>query len=159
MLVSLFPLYLGVALAAPNPAPAPHPMVTPAPRAPALDSRDVVQEWDNYVNSVVSGLGSTMSNYIASGVPQFFQDLPTGKDVEAKLGIAGRDLDAKPTQVLNLPYVCSFTWLCSRKYALPSKGKILTKRQERTEITPTMESGASSCTETSTKSLISPKTS
>ncbi|KAK0626923.1 hypothetical protein B0T14DRAFT_122461 [Immersiella caudata] len=109
MLLSFLSLCLGLALAVPNPAPAPHPMVTPAPRAPALDSRDLIQEWDNYVNSVVSGLGSTVSNYIASGVPQFFQDLPTGKDVEAKLGIADRDLDAKPTQVLNLPAYGNYT--------------------------------------------------
>jgi len=76
-------------------------MITPAPLP--LDSRDLVGEWDRYVNSVVSGLGSTVSGYIASGVPQFFQDLPTGSDVESKLGIAAKDLEAKPTQVLNLP--------------------------------------------------------
>jgi hypothetical protein len=103
MLLSLLPLYMGLALAIPNPALAPHPMITSAP-AP-LDARDLVQEWDNYVNSVVSGLGSTVSNYIASGIPQFFQDLPTGQEVESRLGIADKDLDAKPTQVLNLPYV------------------------------------------------------
>ncbi|KAK4453848.1 hypothetical protein QBC34DRAFT_195100 [Podospora aff. communis PSN243] len=107
MLLSLLPLHLGLALAIPNPAPAPHPMITPAP-AP-LDSRDLVTEWDNYVNSVVSGLGSTVSGYIASGIPQFFQDLPTGQDVEIRLGIADRDLDAKPTQVLNLPAYGNYT--------------------------------------------------
>lgn len=81
--------------------PNPHPMITPAPVP--VERRDIVSDVGSYVDSVVSGLGSTVSNYIASGVPQFFQDLPTGDAVQSSLGISDRDLEAKPTQALNLP--------------------------------------------------------
>lgn len=85
-------------------------MITAAPAVPIpLESRDTIEEWDHYVNSIVSGLGSTVSGYIASGVPQFFQDFPTGDDVKSKLGINDKYLDAKPTQVLNLPAYANFT--------------------------------------------------
>ncbi|KAI0136973.1 hypothetical protein BJ170DRAFT_711002 [Xylariales sp. AK1849] len=88
---------VAVAIPAPAPAPVPHPMITPAPVLQrGLDP-------GNYVNSVFSSLGSGVSSYIASGVPQFFQDFPTGDAVESSLDINDSDLAAKPTQVLNLP--------------------------------------------------------
>ncbi|KAI0830913.1 hypothetical protein F5Y06DRAFT_281832 [Hypoxylon sp. FL0890] len=89
-------------------APPPHPMITPAP-----DLRDRVAQRDfdpgSYVNSVISNLGSDVSSYIASGVPQFFQDFPSGQAVESSLGINDTALAATPTQVLNIPAYANWT--------------------------------------------------
>lgn len=86
---------------------APHPMITPAPVLVRrdLDQRNIIDSLNpsSYLNSVFSGLGSTVSSYVASGVPQFFADLPTGSAVESSLGISASDLDASPTQALNVP--------------------------------------------------------
>jgi hypothetical protein len=45
----------------------------------------------------------TYPSYIASGVPNFFQDFPTGTAVQSSLGIADNELAATPTPVLNIP--------------------------------------------------------
>lgn len=114
--LSLLALVLPVAFAAPAAAPAPapaavavapHPMITP--RASLTDrTPSKVQERD--VISSIEGLGSYLSSvlgtypsYIASGVPNFFQDFPTGSAVESSLSISDSDLAATPTQVLNIP--------------------------------------------------------
>ncbi|KAI1431983.1 hypothetical protein GGR50DRAFT_31296 [Xylaria sp. CBS 124048] len=82
-----------------------YPNITPAPSAEdrdrALERRDL--DPASYVHSVLSGLGSDVSSYVASGVPQFFQDLPIGKAVEDALDIDDADLVATPTQALNVP--------------------------------------------------------
>jgi len=103
---------LPAALAAPAPAPvqaaaAPHPMITA--RASLTDRTPTrVQERD--IISSIAGLGTYLSSvlgtfpsYVASGVPNFFQDFPTGAAVESSLGISDSDLAATPTQVLNIP--------------------------------------------------------
>jgi len=108
LLLALLP----VAFAAPAPAPvqvvaAPHPMITA--RASLTDRTPTrVQERD--IISSIEGLGSYLSSvlgtfpsYVASGVPNFFQDFPTGTAVESSLGISSNDLAAAPTQVLNIP--------------------------------------------------------
>lgn len=109
---SLLLALLPVALAAPAPAPAhvvriAHPMITA--RASLTDRTPTrVQERD--IVSSIEGLGSYLSSvlgtypsYVASGVPNFFQDFPTGTAVESSLGISSSDLAATPTQVLNIP--------------------------------------------------------
>jgi hypothetical protein len=83
----------------------PDPMITPPP-ALVLRNGDVIVERDDigsYLGSVFSGLGTDVSSFVASGVAQFGQDLPTGSDVLSKLSISDSDLAATPTQVLNLP--------------------------------------------------------
>ncbi|KAK7978005.1 hypothetical protein PG996_004052 [Apiospora saccharicola] len=92
-----------VALTAPAPEPMPHPMVTAAPVVP----RDFQPA--TYMKSLISGLGSDVSSYVVSGVPQFFQDFPTGDKVKKSLGIDEDDLKATPTQVLNLPAYANWT--------------------------------------------------
>ena len=116
-----------VALAAPAPAPAPapialanphYPLITPPPsltdRNPSrVQQRDVLSSAKSLVSdatSDIAGLGTYLSSvigtypsYIASGVPNFFQDFPTGSAVESSLGISDSDLAATPTQVLNVP--------------------------------------------------------
>ncbi|TVY84815.1 hypothetical protein LSUE1_G002094 [Lachnellula suecica] len=104
---------LPVILAAPAPAPiavpatvaakAPHPMITPrAVLADRIEHRDILDSITGLESYVSSVLGSFPS-YVASGVPNFFQDFPTGSNVESSLGISDSDLAATPTQVLNIP--------------------------------------------------------
>ncbi|KAI0602322.1 hypothetical protein F4775DRAFT_581673 [Biscogniauxia sp. FL1348] len=87
-----------------------HPMITPAPN---LENRMVPVERDidpvSYVHGVLESLGSDVSSYVASGVPQFFQNLPRGDAVKSSLGIDDDDLAATPTQVLNVPGYANWT--------------------------------------------------
>jgi hypothetical protein len=84
---------------------APAPEITPPPALVLRNGEIIVQRDDigSYLGSVFSGLGSDVSSYVASGVAQFGQDLPTGSAVMSKLSITDSDLEATPTQVLNLP--------------------------------------------------------
>jgi hypothetical protein len=94
--------FAAIAVAAPAPEPASNPMITPAPTLPPdYQRRDL--NVGSYIDSLISNVGSDVSSYVASGVPQFFQDFPVGSDVESSLGIDDDDLKPTPTQVLNLP--------------------------------------------------------
>jgi hypothetical protein len=104
-------LPIALAVPAPTPLPAPvaiaHPLVTPGPsltdRTPSrVQERDVIDSITGLGGYVASLVGSFPS-YVASGVPQFFQDLPTGTAVQSSLSLSDNDLDALPTQVLNIP--------------------------------------------------------
>lgn len=104
LLALLHRVVLGAPAARPDPVAAAHPMITA--RA-SLEDRTVEER--NIISSI-EGLGSyltsvlgTYPSYIASGVPNFFQDFPTGSAVESSLGIGSSDLAASPTQVLNIP--------------------------------------------------------
>ncbi len=96
--------------AAPAPAPiavASHPMITPPPsltdQIPTrVGERDIISSIEGLEGYLYSVLG-TFPSYVASGVPNFFQDFPTGSAVESSLGISSSDLAATPTQVLNIP--------------------------------------------------------
>jgi hypothetical protein len=107
VLLWLVPLVLGVP--APVPAPTLHvnivarqPVVTTAPRL-VYRSPDIFDDVGSYVGGVISSFGSGVSSFVASGVPQYFQGLPVGDDVKKSAGVSDDDLDAKPTQVLNVP--------------------------------------------------------
>ncbi|KAL3421568.1 hypothetical protein PVAG01_08014 [Phlyctema vagabunda] len=120
---AVFLALVPIALAVPAPAPAPvaiaappHPMITARAsledRRLQVEQRDIISdlksltaEVDSYVGSVVG----TYPSYIASGVPNFFQDFPTGDDVQSKLGLNDDDIDALPTQVLNIPSYANWT--------------------------------------------------
>jgi hypothetical protein len=76
----------------------------------SLDARspDLIDDGlGSTLEGIVSGLRSDMSSVLTviSGVPipSFLDGLPTGDDVLSELDIETADLDAKPTQVLNLP--------------------------------------------------------
>ncbi|KAF2963932.1 hypothetical protein GQX73_g9651 [Xylaria multiplex] len=90
-----------------------HPIITPAPSLEDRDEAFARRGFDpgSYINSVISDIGSDVSSYIASGVPQFFQNFPIGESVEKSLGIDDDDLKATPTQVLNLPAYANWTEL------------------------------------------------
>ncbi|KAF2792209.1 hypothetical protein K505DRAFT_418602 [Melanomma pulvis-pyrius CBS 109.77] len=70
---------------------------------------DIASGADNILHSLGSVLGQDLPSYVISGVPNFFQDFPTGKEVLSKLGISDGDLDAKPTEVLNIPPYANWT--------------------------------------------------
>ncbi|KAI9799425.1 MAG: hypothetical protein M1825_004525 [Sarcosagium campestre] len=61
------------------------------------------------VSSVLGSLGSNIPSFVASGVPNFFQDFPGVNAVKSSLGIADEQLRAVPTQVLNIPGYANWT--------------------------------------------------
>ena len=85
-----------------------HPLITPSPASwdptrTYKSRRDIISDLEGDVNSILSGLGSDIPSYVASGIPNFFQDFPTGDNVKSSLGLQDSQIAALPTQVLNLP--------------------------------------------------------
>ena len=67
--------------------------------------RDILSDVRSDIDSVISGLGSDIPSWVASGVPNFFQGFPTGDDVVSSLGLNSQELAALPTNALNIdPY-------------------------------------------------------
>ncbi|KAF2102230.1 hypothetical protein NA57DRAFT_35607 [Rhizodiscina lignyota] len=109
---------LGEGSPAPGPAAVAEaaPQITPPPSLVQRDPtrtykhrRDILSDLDNDVNSVLSFLGSDVPSYVASGIPNFFQNFPTGDKVESSLGLDSSQLAALPTQVLNVPPYANWT--------------------------------------------------
>lgn len=69
---------------------------------------DILSKLQGEVNSVLSAIGSVPA-YVASGVPNFFQDFPSKSSVVSQLGLSDDQLNALPTQVLNLPPYANWT--------------------------------------------------
>ncbi|KAF6809622.1 hypothetical protein CSOJ01_06794 [Colletotrichum sojae] len=106
---ALLPAVLAAPAAdAPHPVDPRHPMITPPPTR-VRRSPDLTDDIGSYVHSVLGGLGSDISSFVASGVPNFFQNFPTGTQVLSSLGISDGDLAAQPTQVLNVPAYGNWT--------------------------------------------------
>lgn len=127
---SQYTLLLGAALkaaavaipdptAAPAPVEARAPLTTPAPiyfaggKSYVLDKRNLLDDIKNGVDSVAkswgSVLGTDLPSYFTEGIPNFFQDLPSGSQVLSSLGIKDDDLAATPTEVLNIPPYANWT--------------------------------------------------
>ncbi|MCJ1223901.1 hypothetical protein MMC12_000544 [Toensbergia leucococca] len=109
VLVALLP-FISASAAVPRPAAVAQeqPLITPSPATwdptkTAKSRRDVLSDLTSDIDSVLSGLGSNIPSYVASGVPNFFQGFPSGSAVESSLGINSSQLAALPTQVLNIP--------------------------------------------------------
>jgi hypothetical protein len=107
-LSALLATFNGIASAIPNPVAAAAPQVTPfqvgmVPTKTLKARANILSKLEGDVTSVLSALGSGIPAYVASGVPNFFQDFPTGDKVQSSLGIDGSQLAALPTQVLNIP--------------------------------------------------------
>jgi hypothetical protein len=111
---------LVVASPAPSPRPQPNavaprePVITPSqveyhPSRTWKSRRDILSDIDGDINSVLSGLGSGIPSYVASGIPNFFQDFPTGDNVKSSLGLDDSQLAALPTQVLNVDPYANYT--------------------------------------------------
>lgn len=63
---------------------------------------DLKNKAEEEIGEVLSDLGN-VPGYVASGIPNFFQDLPGVEQVQSSLGIDDDQLAALPTQVLNVP--------------------------------------------------------
>lgn len=123
-----------LALAAPNPIQPPNPLVAAGVAAapfmkalhhgenkhkdekptPVLAARDPTRVYKRQfdIGAALDDVFSTLGNiprYVADGVPNFFQDFPQGSGVLDKLELKNEDLDAKPTQVLNIPGYANWT--------------------------------------------------
>lgn len=102
--------------AAPNPVlEARDPIITPAPSPAKRDAtktyknrRDILSDIQSDVDGVLSDLGNVPS-YVASGIPDYFQNFPTGDAVQSSLGLSNEELAAVPTQALNIPPYANFT--------------------------------------------------
>ena len=93
------------------PAPTAGP-ATPVKRDPTRtykNRRDILSDIKSDVGGILSSLGSDIPSYVASGVPNFFQDFPTGDAVQSSLGISDNELAAVPTQALNIPPYANYT--------------------------------------------------
>lgn len=105
--------------AAPAPVEAHAPITTPAPvvfvggKSYVLDKRNILDDIKSGVEGVAkswgSVLGTDLPNYFTEGIPNWFQDLPTGSQVLSSLGIGDDDLAAAPTEVLNIPPYANWT--------------------------------------------------
>lgn len=85
-----------------------YPLITPSPSSwdPTKTEkyrRGIISDIGNDIGGVLSELGSNIPSYVASGVPNFFQDFPTGDKVKSSLGLNDDQVAALPTQVLNIP--------------------------------------------------------
>ncbi|KAF2848309.1 hypothetical protein T440DRAFT_401762 [Plenodomus tracheiphilus IPT5] len=112
------------AVAVPEPTPAPAkvearaPLVTPA--AIRFDARNSYIQKRNILSDIASGvegfekswasvLGTDLPSFFTEGIPGWFENLPTGDQVLSSAGISSTDLDAKPTEVLNIPPYANWT--------------------------------------------------
>ena len=110
VLLTLLPLVAGYAVLDQRPAAVvpKQPLITPSPTLPhgvtkTVHRRNILDDVKGRVEGVLSDLGSAIPSYVASGVPNFFQDFPVGDDVQKSLGIDDEQIDALPTSVLNIP--------------------------------------------------------
>ena len=84
------------------------PVITPSPvrRDPSpIVGRNIISDVDSDIDSILSGLGSDLPSWVASGVPNFFQGFPTGDAVVSSLGLNSAELD-------QLGLECSLPWQC-----------------------------------------------
>lgn len=111
LVLSLLPLVSTSPAAAPGAAAraydAGEPLITPSPVVNDATKtykhrRGVVSDVTGAIDSILSDLGNVPS-YVASGVPNFFQDFPSGTGVQSKLSLKDDQVSALPTQVLNIP--------------------------------------------------------
>lgn len=83
------------------------PIITPSPSrwfpTKTLKRRGIVSDISGDVHSILGSLGSDIPSYVASGVPNFFQNFPMGDAVQSSLGLDDAQVSALPTQVLNIP--------------------------------------------------------
>ncbi|KAI9836796.1 MAG: hypothetical protein M1819_000961 [Sarea resinae] len=114
-LVTLVPLAWASPAARPaaDPIAAPLPVITPSPTEQeatrTIERRGIKSDLSGDVSSILGSLGSNIPSYVASGVPNFFQNWPSGSAVQSSLGLNDSQLAALPTQVLNLPPYANWT--------------------------------------------------
>ncbi|KAH9869119.1 hypothetical protein IAQ61_006324 [Plenodomus lingam] len=116
LLSASFGLVRAVAVPEPTPVPAKvevrAPVVTPAlirfdGRGSYIQKRNIISDIANGVQGIekswASVLGTDLPSFFTEGIPGWFDSVPTGDQVLSSAGISRADLDAKPTEVLNIP--------------------------------------------------------
>ena len=111
VLLALLPIVSAIAVRRSIPQPGKvgqeRPLITPSPASwdptKTYKKRGLISDLAGDVDSILSGLGSDIPSYVASGVPNFFQNFPTGAAVQSSLGLDDSQIKALPTQVLNIP--------------------------------------------------------
>ncbi|KAK0515322.1 hypothetical protein JMJ35_002701 [Cladonia borealis] len=83
------------------------PLVTPSPSAwwptKTYKKRGITSDISGGIHSILGSIGSNIPSYVASGIPQWWEDLPTGSAVMSSLSLNDSQIQALPTQVLNIP--------------------------------------------------------
>lgn len=62
-----------------------------------------------YLDSDIVLRGTDLPSFFTEGIPNWFQDFPTGSEVLSKLGVGDDSLASKPTEVLNIPPYANWT--------------------------------------------------
>ncbi|KAJ6441832.1 kinase domain-containing protein [Purpureocillium lavendulum] len=119
LIVALGTVGLTAPAPAPTPAETPYAVLVnavahvqapePTPAARAVRERGVGDDVKSYVDGLISDVGSKVSSFVNSGILDFPNGFPTGSQVEKSAGVSKTDLDAQPTQVLNLPAYANWT--------------------------------------------------
>ena len=87
-------------------------LITPTPTRAIYGSKtrerrgivsDLTAAAESDINSILSYLGTDLPSYFASGIIPQLEGLPTGSAVMSSAGVSSKDVDAQPTQVLNIP--------------------------------------------------------
>lgn len=87
-------------------------LITPPPTIPSHPEHlyyqrdiisDITSKVANYGKSLLSELGSAIPSYVTEGILPGQINLPTGSQVLKSANVSSTDLDAQPTQVLNIP--------------------------------------------------------
>lgn len=89
------------------------PAPIPVPAEHAYYRRDIIDSLtskvESYGQSLLSDLGSAIPSYVTDGILPGAVNLPTGSQVLSSANVSSSDLDAKPTQVLNIPGYANWT--------------------------------------------------
>jgi hypothetical protein len=87
-------------------------LITPTPTSTIYGSKtrerrgivsDLTAAAESDINSILSYLGTDLPSYVASGIIPQLEGLPTGSAVISSAGVSSEDIDAQPTQVMNIP--------------------------------------------------------
>lgn len=105
--LGLVPAVMAIPAAAPGAAPTAYRRVAAPNAQPTevvdLQRRDIIEDVETYVDSLVSGVATKVKGWVNSGILDFPTGFPTGDEVMKSADISDDDLKAEPTQVLNIP--------------------------------------------------------
>ncbi|KAM5345624.1 hypothetical protein ACJ41O_011485 [Fusarium nematophilum] len=106
--LGLVPAVMAIPAAAPIAEPTVYQVVAVKAPEPTevseLERRNILDDVETYVDGIVSDVESRISSLVDSGILDYPEGFPTGNDVKESLGLSDDDdLDAQPTQVLNIP--------------------------------------------------------
>ena len=92
------------------------PLITPSPSSwwptKTYKKRAITSDISGGIHSALGSISSNVPSYVASGIPQWWEDLPTGSAVVSSLSLNDSQVQALPTQVLNIPYVSLSVYHC-----------------------------------------------